>query len=155
MTKLGDDIMGKEIKSERITLRVSPKEKEEIEKKAAQAHLSVSKYLVKASEFDDFQKVREDILIQMCVSAWYNSQALQKIIDGVNTGNYAVERKIHEIDDSLRCLLRNIARIAEFLDKQEKSEPESDQYRRISKQLDKLIELLPEKSNDEFIKLNI
>ena len=155
MTKSGDDIMDKEIKSERITLRVSPKEKEEIEKKAAQAHLSVSKYLVKASEFDDFQKVREDTLISMCVSVCYNSQDLQKIIDGVNTGNYAVERKIHEIDDSLRYLLKNVARIAEFLDKQEKSEPESDQYRRISKQLDKLIELLPEKSNDEFIKLNI
>ena len=139
--------MGKEIKSERITLRVSPKEKEEIEKKAAQAHLSVSKYLVKASEFDDFQKVREDTLIQMCVSACYNSQALQKIIDGVNTGNYAVERKIHEIDDSLRCLLRNIARIAEFLDKQEKIEPESNQYKRINKQLDKLIALMSEKNN--------
>ena len=148
-------MMDKEMKSERITLRVSPKEKEEIEKKAAQAHLSVSKYLVKASEFDDFQKVREDTLISMCVSVCYNSQDLQKIIDGVNTGNYAVERKIHEIDDSLRYLLKNVARIAEFLDKQEKSEPESDQYRRISKQLDKLIELLPEKSNDEFIKLNI
>ena len=144
MTKSGDDIMGKEIKSERITLRVSPKEKEEIEKKAAQAHLSVSKYLVKASEFDDFQKVREDILIQMCVSACYNSQALQKIIDGVNTGNYAVERKIHEIDDSLRCLLKNITRIAEFLDKQEKIEPESNQYKRIRKQLDKLIALMSE-----------
>ena len=145
MKKSGDDIMGKEIKSERITLRVSPKEKEEIEKKAAQAHLSVSKYLVKASEFDDFQKVREDTLIQMCVSACYNSQDLRKIIDGINTGNYAVERKIHEIDDSLRCLLKNIARIAEFLDKQEKSEPESDQYKRINKQLDKLIALMSEK----------
>ena len=68
----------------------------------------------------------------------------QKIIDGVNTGNYAVERKIHEIDDSLRCLLRNIARIAEFLDKQEKIEPESNQYKRINKQLDKLIALMSE-----------
>ena len=142
MTKSGDGMMDKEMKSERITLRVSPKEKEEIEKKAAQAHLSVSKYLVKASEFDDFQKVREDILIQMCVSVCYNSQDLQKIIDGVNTGNYAVERKIHEIDDSLRCLLRNIARIAEFLDKQEKIEPESNQYKRINKQLDKSIALM-------------
>ena len=144
MTKSGDGMMDKEMKSERITLRVSPKEKEEIEKKAAQAHLSVSKYLVKASEFDDFQKVREDTLISMCVSVCYNSQDLQKIIDGVNTGNYAVERKIHEIDDSLRCLLRNIARIAEFLDKQEKIEPESNQYKRINKQLDKLIALMSE-----------
>ena len=147
MTKSGDGMMDKEMKSERITLRVSPKEKEEIEKKAAQAHLSVSKYLVKASEFDDFQKVREDILIRMCVSACYNSQDLRKIIDGINTGNYAVERKIHEIDDSLRCLLRNIARIAEFLDKQEKIEPESNQYKRINKQLDKLIALMSEKNN--------
>ena len=144
MTKSGDGMMDKEMKSERITLRVSPREKEEIEKKAAQAHLSVSKYLVKASEFDDFQKVREDTLIQMCVSVCYNSQDLQRIIDGVNTGNYAVERKIHEIDDSLRCLLRNIARIAEFLDKQEKIEPESNQYKRINKQLDKLIALMSE-----------
>lgn len=144
MTKSGDGMMDKEMKSERITLRVSPKEKEEIEKKAAQAHLSVSKYLVKASEFDDFQKVREDTLISMCVSVCYNSQDLQKIIDGVNTGNYAVERKIHEIDDSLRYLLKNVARIAEFLDKQEKIEPESNQYKRINKQLDKLIALMSE-----------
>ena len=137
-------MMDKEMKSERITLRVSPREKEEIEKKAAQAHLSVSKYLVKASEFDDFQKVREDTLISMCVSVCYNSQDLQRIIDGVNTGNYAAESKIHDIDDSLRCLLRNIARIAEFLDKQEKIEPESNQYKRINKQLDKLIALMSE-----------
>ena len=39
-------MMDKEMKSERITLRVSPKEKKEIEKKAAQENLSVSKYLM-------------------------------------------------------------------------------------------------------------
>ena len=55
-------MMDKEMKSERITLRVSPKEKEEIEKKAAQAHLSVSKYLLRLSEFDDPQKFKENVL---------------------------------------------------------------------------------------------
>ena len=39
-------MMDKEMKSERITLRVSPKEKKEIEKKAAQENMSVSKYLI-------------------------------------------------------------------------------------------------------------
>ena len=34
-----------------------------------------------------------------------------------------------------------------YSDKQEKSEPESDQYKRINKQLDKLIALMSEKNN--------
>ena len=144
MTKSGDGMMDKEMKSERITLRVSPKEKKEIEKKAAKENMSVSKYLVKASEFDDPKKFKENVLINICASIFYPAQDLQKIIDGVNTGNYAVERKIHEIDDSLRYLLKNVARIAEFLDKQEKIEPESNQYKRINKQLDKLIALMSE-----------
>ena len=54
-----------------------------------------------------------------------------------------IQRKIHEIEE-LRELLKNTARLAEFLDKQKKSEPESDQYKRISKQLDKLIALMSE-----------
>ena len=136
--------MGKEIKSERITLRVSPKEKEEIEKKAAQAHLSVSKYLLRVSEFDDSQKFKENVLINICASVFYPAQDLQKIIDGINTDNYTIQRKIYEIDDLLMRLLENTARLAKFLDKQEKSEPESDQYKRISKQLDKLIDLMSE-----------
>ena len=144
MTKSGDDTMNKEMKSERITLRVSPKEKKEIEKKAAQAHLSVSKYLLRVSEFDDPQKFKENVLINICASVFYPAQDLQKIIDGINTDNYTIQRKIYEIDDLLMRLLKNTARIAEFLDKQEKSEPESDQYKRINKQLGKLINLMSE-----------
>ena len=144
MKKSGDDIMGKEIKSERITLRVSLKEKEEIEKKAAQAHLSVSKYLLRLSEFDDPKKFKENALINICASVFYPAQDLQKIVDGINTNNYAIQSKIYEIDNLLMRLLENTARLAEFLDKQEKSEPESDQYKRISKQLDKLIALMSE-----------
>ena len=144
MTKSGDDTMNKEMKSERITLRVSPKEKKEIEKKAAQAHLSVSKYLLRVSEFDDPQKFKENVLINICASVFYPAQDLQKIIDGINTDNYTIQRKIYEIDDLLMRLLENTARLAEFLDKQEKSEPESDQYKRINKQLGKLISLMSE-----------
>ena len=144
MTKSGDDTMNKEMKSERITLRVSPKEKKEIEKKAAQAHLSVSKYLLRVSEFDDPQKFKENVLINICASVFYPAQDLQKIIDGINTDNYTIQRKIYEIDDLLMRLLENTARLAEFLDKQEKSEPESDQYKRINKQLGKLINLMSE-----------
>ena len=140
-------MMDKEMKSERITLRVSPREKEEIEKKAAQAHLSVSKYLVKASEFDDPKKFKENVLINICASIFYPAQDLQKIVDGINTNNYAIQSKIYEIDNLLMRLLENTARLAEFLDKQEKSELESDQYKRISKQLDKLIALMSEKNN--------
>ena len=136
--------MNKEMKSERITLRVSPKEKKEIEKKAAQAHLSVSKYLLRVSEFDDPQKFKENVLINICASVFYPAQDLQKIIDGINTDNYTIQRKIYEIDDLLMRLLENTARLAEFLDKQEKSEPESDQYKRINKQLGKLINLMSE-----------
>jgi hypothetical protein len=149
MTKSGDDTMNKEMKSERITLRVSPKEKKEIEKKAAQAHLSVSKYLLRVSEFDDPQKFKENVLINICASVFYPAQDLQKIIDGINTDNYTIQRKIYEIDDLLMRLLENTARLAEFLDKQEKSEPESDQYKRINKQLGKLINLINLMSENE------
>ena len=141
--------MNKEMKSERITLRVSPKEKKEIEKKAAQAHLSVSKYLLRVSEFDDPQKFKENVLINICASVFYPAQDLQKIIDGINTDNYTIQRKIYEIDDLLMRLLENTARLAEFLDKQEKSEPESDQYKRINKQLGKLINLINLMSENE------
>ena len=137
-------MMNKEMKSERITLRVSPKEKEEIEKKAAQAHLPVSKYLVRVAEFDDPKKFKEDVLVNICASIFYPAQDLQKIIDGINSDNCTIQRKLYEIDDLLRELLKNTVRLAEFLDNQKKSEPESDQYKRINKQLDKLIALMSE-----------
>ena len=78
-------MMNKEMKSERITLRVAPTEKEEIEKKAAQAHLPVSKYLVRVAEFDDPKKFKEDVLVNICASIFYPAQDLQKIIDGINS----------------------------------------------------------------------
>ena len=106
--------------------------------------MSVSKYLLRLSEFDDPKKFKENALINICASVFYPAQDLQKIVDGINTNNYAIQSKIYEIDNLLMRLLENTARLAEFLDKQEKSEPESDQYKRISKQLDKLIALMSE-----------
>ena len=43
-------VMSEENKSQRITLRVSPKEKEELEKRAEQAKMSLSQYLIRAGE---------------------------------------------------------------------------------------------------------
>ena len=42
--------MSDEIKDQKITIRVSPTEKKEIEAKAEQAKMSVSRYLVAATE---------------------------------------------------------------------------------------------------------
>ena len=48
--KNGDGIMSEEIRDKKITIRVSQREKENIEKKAEQAKMSMSKYLLAAAE---------------------------------------------------------------------------------------------------------
>ena len=58
-------MMDKEMKSERITLRVSPKEKEEIEKKAAQENLSVSKYLMYLTKSE--KSLVTDHVVDLCL----------------------------------------------------------------------------------------
>ena len=58
-------MMDKEMKSERITLRVSPKEKKEIEKKAAQENLSVSKYLMYLTKSE--KSLVTDHVVDLCL----------------------------------------------------------------------------------------
>ena len=138
-------MMDKEMKSERITLRVSPREKEEIEKKAAQAHLSVSKYLISLTKsekslvtdhvadfFLDITRVR----VSVCIEHLVKSVAWK---ERVNNG------KLCEIRDLMDSIYNNTSEIFEILKKEDdETKNNTDQYKRISKQLDKLIELVSE-----------
>ena len=70
-------MMDKEMKSERITLRVSPREKEEIEKKAAQAHLSVSKYLISLTKSE--KSLVTDHVVDLCLDITKISVDMKKL----------------------------------------------------------------------------
>lgn len=143
MTKSGDDTMNKEMKSERITLRVSPKEKKEIEKKAAQENMSVSKYLIyltkseKSLVTDHVADFFLDIMrVSVCIEHLVKSVAWK---ERVNNG------KLCEIRDLMDSIYNNTSEIFEILKKEDdETKNNTDQYKRISKQLDKLIELVSE-----------
>ena len=62
--------MDKEIKSERITLRVTPREKEILEKKAASKNMSVSKYLMSLTFLDNIDEIREAAVVHTCMDLY-------------------------------------------------------------------------------------
>ena len=143
MTKSGDDVMDKEMKSERITLRVSPKEKKEIEKKAAQENMSISKYLIyltkseKSLVTDHVADFFLDITrVSVCIGHLVKSVAWK---ERVNNG------KLCEIRDLMSSIDNNTLEILKILSEEaDETKNNTNQYKRISKQLDKLIELVSE-----------
>ena len=136
-------MMDKEMKSERITLRVSPREKEEIEKKATQENMSVSKYLIsltkseKSLVIDHVADFFLDITrVSVCIEHLVKSVAWK---ERVNNG------KLCEIRDLMDSIYNNTLEILKILfEEDDETKNNTDQYKRISKQLDKLIELVSE-----------
>ena len=143
MTKSGDGMMDKEMKSERITLRVSPKEKEEIEKKAAQENMSVSKYLMYLTKSE--KSLVTDHVVDLCLDITKISVDIHHLVTSVDWEEYVHNGRICEIRDLMISIRNNTSEILEILYKEDvETKNNADQYKRIGKQLDKLIALMSE-----------
>ena len=143
MTKSGDDTMNKEMKSERITLRVSPKEKEEIEKKAAKENMSVSKYLIYLTKSE--KSLVTDHVADFFLDITRVSVYIEHLVKSVAWKERVNNGKLCEIRDLMDSIYNNTSEIFEILKKEDdETKNNTDQYKRISKQLDKLIELVSE-----------
>ena len=143
MTKSGDDVMDKEMKSERITLRVSPKEKKEIEKKAAKENMSVSKYLIYLTKSE--KSLVTDHVADFFLDITRVSVYIEHLVKSVAWKERVNNGKLCEIRDLMDSIYNNTSEIFEILKKEDdETKNNTDQYKRISKQLDKLIELVSE-----------
>lgn len=143
MTKSGDDTMNKEMKSERITLRVSPKEKKEIEKKAAKENMSVSKYLIYLTKSE--KSLVTDHVADFFLDITRVSVCIEHLVKSVAWKERVNNGKLCEIRDLMDSIYNNTSEIFEILKKEDdETKNNTDQYKRISKQLDKLIELVSE-----------
>ena len=132
--------MDKEMKSERITLRVSPKEKKEIEKKAAQENLSVSKYLMYLTKSE--KSLVTDHVVEDITKI---SVDIHHLVTSVDWEEYVHNGRICEIRDLMLSIRNNTSEILEILYKEDvETKNNADQYKRIGKQLDKLIALMSE-----------
>lgn len=136
--------MDKEIKSERITLRVTPREKEILEKKAASKNMSVSKYLMSLTFLDNIDEIREDAVVCICMELYESSKKFNKITDNISPDDRISKRKINEIKTLLESVPSNVIKILELInrEKDEESVVAAKQYKNIGKQLDKLLALL-------------
>ena len=136
-------MMDKEMKSERITLRVSPKEKEEIEKKAAQENMSVSKYLIYSTKSE--KSLVTDHVVDLCLDITKISVDIHRLVTSVEWEEYVHNGRICEIRDLMLSIRNNTSEILEILYKEDvETKNNADQYKRIGKQFDKLIALMSE-----------
>jgi len=136
-------MMDKEMKSERITLRVSPKEKKEIEKKAAQENMSVSKYLISLTKSE--KSLVTDHVVELFLGITRVSVGVRHLITSVDWKESINNGKLCEIRDLMDSIYNNTSEIFKILKKEDdETKNNTDQYKRISKQLDKLIELVSE-----------
>ena len=135
--------MNKEMKSERITLRVSPKEKKEIEKKAAKENMSVSKYLIYLTKSE--KSLVTDHVADFFLDITRVSVCIEHLVKSVAWKERVNNGKFCEIRDLMDSIYNNTSEIFEILKKEDdETKNNTDQYKRISKQLDKLIELVSE-----------
>ena len=136
-------MMDKEMKSERITLRVSPREKEEIEKKATQENMSVSKYLISLTKSE--KSLVTDHVADFFLYITRVSVCIEHLVKSVAWKERVNNGKLCEIRDLMDSIYNNTSEIFEILKKEDdETKNNTDQYKRISKQLDKLIELVSE-----------
>ena len=136
-------MMDKEMKSERITLRVSPKEKKEIEKKAAQENMSVSKYLIYLTKSE--KSLVTDHVADFFLDITRVSVCIEHLVKSVAWKERVNNGKLCEIRDLMDSIYNNTSEIFGILKKEDdETKNNTDQYKRISKQLDKLIELVSE-----------
>ena len=136
--------MDKEIKSERITLRVTPREKEILEKKATSKKMSVSKYLMSLTFLDNIDEIREDTVVCICMELYKSCKKFNKVTDNIAPDDRISRRKIHEIKTLLESVPSNVIKILELIsrEKDEESVVAAKQYKSVGKQLDKLLALL-------------
>ena len=110
-------MMDKEMKSERITLRVSPKEKKEIEKKAAQENLSVSKYLMYLTKSE--KSLVTDHVVDLCLDITKISVDIHHLVTSVDWEEYVHNGRICEIRDLMLSIRNNTSEILEILYKED------------------------------------
>ena len=111
--KNGDDVMSEENKSQRITLRVSPKEKEELEKRAEQAKMSLSQYLIRAGENKKIT-VAENIP-ELFLEITRIGVNINQIAHVANSQKYVNTQQIYELKRLLREVQGDMEKIIKAL----------------------------------------
>ena len=112
--------MSEENKSQRITLRVSPKEKEELEKRAEQAKMSLSQYLIRAGENKKIT-VAENIP-ELFLEITRIGVNINQIAHVANAQKYVKMSEIYETQKLLREVQESMTKILqELYDKEDLS----------------------------------
>ena len=111
--KNGDDVMSEENKSQRITLRVSPKEKQELEKRAEQAKMSLSQYLIRAGENKKIT-VAENIP-ELFLEITRIGVNINQIAHVANSQKYVNTQQIYELKRLLREVQGDMEKIIKAL----------------------------------------
>ena len=92
--------MGEEIKDQKITIRVSPTEKKDIETKAEQAKMSMSRYLVAATEN---KKIRvTEKIPDLYLEITRIGVNINQIAHVANSQKYVNTQQIYEVKNLLR-----------------------------------------------------
>ncbi|WP_406533624.1 plasmid mobilization protein [Methanobrevibacter sp.] len=105
--------MSEENKSQRITLRVSPKEKEELEKRAEQAKMSLSQYLIRAGENKKIT-VAENIP-ELFLEITRIGVNINQIAHVANSQKYVNTQQIYELKRLLREVQGDMEKIIKAL----------------------------------------
>ena len=101
--------MGEEIKDQKITIRVSPTEKKDIETKAEQAKMSMSRYLVAATEN---KKIRvTEKIPDLYLEITRIGVNINQIAHVANSQKYVNTQQIYEVKKLLREVNANMEKV--------------------------------------------
>ena len=101
--------MGEEIKDQKITIRVSPTEKKDIETKAEQAKMSMSRYLVAATEN---KKIRvTEKIPDLYLEITRIGVNINQIAHVANSQKYVNTQQIYEVKNLLREVNTNMKEV--------------------------------------------
>ncbi len=101
--------MSEEIKDQKITIRVSPTEKKEIEAKAEQAKMSMSRYLVAATEN---KKIRvTEKIPDLYLEITRIGVNVNQIAHVANSQKYVNTQQIYEVKNLLREVNANMKEV--------------------------------------------
>ena len=121
--KNGDGIMSEEIRDKKITIRVSQREKENIEKKAEQAKMSMSKYLLAAAENKKI-RVTENIP-HLYLEITRIGVNINQIAHVANSQKYINTQQIHEVKNLLREVEKDMKKVVDSLKDEEETSYEN------------------------------
>ena len=106
--------MSDEVKNQKITIRVSPTEKKEIEAKAEQAKMSMSRYLVAATEN---KKIRvTEKIPDLYLEITRIGVNINQIVHVANSQKYVNTQQIYEVKNLLKEVNANMKEVMKTLE---------------------------------------